>query len=64
MSAWSESRMREIRPSGSMSGRCKRSMVRTVGHRQTKGPATVMPHLNHRGTARLYYRGPGINKGR
>jgi hypothetical protein len=29
-------------------------MVRTVGHRQTKGPETVMPHLNYRVTARLY----------
>jgi len=29
-------------------------LVRTVGHRQTKGPATVMPHLHHRATSRLY----------
>ncbi len=48
--------MREIRLSGSTSGRWKRSTVRTVGHRQTKGPATVKPHLNHRATSRLYVR--------
>jgi hypothetical protein len=44
-----------LRRSGSMSGEWKRTMVRTVGHRQTKGPATVMPHLPHRATPRLYY---------
>src|SRR5437588_487743 len=26
----------------------------TIGHRQTQGPATVMPHLNYRATSRLY----------
>jgi hypothetical protein len=29
-------------------------MVRLVRHRQTKGPATDRPHLNHRATSRLY----------
>jgi len=29
-------------------------MVRPGGHRQTKRPATVMPHLHHRATSRLY----------
>ena len=52
--AFSESRMREIRPSGSMSGMWKRSMVGLVRHRQTKGPATDRPILNHRATSRLY----------
>ena len=50
----SESRMREIRTSGLMSGRWKRSMVWLVRHRQTKGPATDRPNLNHRATSRLY----------
>ncbi len=39
-----------------MSGRWRRGKVGTVGHRQTKGPATVMPHLNYRATSRLYSR--------
>ena len=51
---FSESRMREIRPSGSMSGVWKRSMVGLVRHRQTKGPETDRPNLNHRATSRLH----------
>ena len=46
--------MREIRTSGSMSGKWKRSMVELVRHRQPKAPETDRPNLNHRATSRLY----------
>ena len=46
--------MREICMSGSTSGMWKRSMVRIMRHRQTKGPETDRPDLTHRATSRLY----------
>ncbi len=46
--------MREIRVSSSMSGMWKRSMAWLMRHRQTKGPGTDRPDLNHRATSRLY----------
>ena len=51
---WSESRMREIRTSGSMSGIWKRSKAMLLRHRQTKGPETDRLNLNHRATSLLY----------
>ena len=44
---YSESRMREIRPSGSMSGKWKRSTAGTLRHRQPKGSANryAQPNL-------------------
>ena len=55
---FSESRMREIRLSGSMSGMWKRSRVNLVRHRQTKEPGTDRGDLNHRATFRLYRLNP------
>jgi hypothetical protein len=46
--------MRQMCLSGSMSGMRKRSMVRIMRHRQTKGPETDRPDLNHRATSRLH----------
>ena len=54
MKSFSESRMRENRTSGSMSGTWKRSTAGLVRHRQTKEPGTDRPSLNHRATSRLY----------
>ena len=47
--------MRENCLSGSTSGMWKRSMVRIMRHRLTKGPETARPDLTHRATSRLYH---------
>ena len=46
--------MREIRMSGSTSGKWKRGKEQLVRHRQTKEPETDRLFLNHRATSRLY----------
>ena len=46
--------MREIRTSGSMSGRWKRGMVRYSGTGNRKGRQRAWLPLNHRATSRLY----------
>ena len=48
------SRVREIRTHGSTGGVWRRGMVGIMRHRQTKGPDTDRPNLNHRVTSRLY----------
>jgi hypothetical protein len=52
--AFSESRMRSFRKSGSMSGCEAGSMVELERHRQPKGSETDRLHLNHRVTPRLH----------
>jgi hypothetical protein len=52
---FSESRMRGMRLSGSISEVWKRGMARLLRHRQTKELITVRRHLNHRATPRLHH---------
>ena len=46
--------MQEICPSGSMSGKWKRSTVGYSGPDNRKGRSTRMAHLHRRATSRLY----------
>ncbi len=46
--------MREIRPSGSMSGEWKRGTVGYSGTGNRKGRQHARPHLTYRATPRLY----------
>jgi hypothetical protein len=52
--------MREIRMSGSTSGKWKRSREQLLRHRQTKEPETDRLFLNHRATSRLYMDRSGL----
>ncbi len=55
VTGWSESRMREIRTSGSTSGDVETEHGRTIEAPVTKGPEPARSCLNHRATPRLYY---------